>query len=188
VEVALNPGNNFAGSWLPLDPSNALPVGAYVQSQLIGTAGSVTNGVLGSVMCTKGGTSNYLISVDYSPLGAATHTVQVYNGANLVAQLTGQLGAACAIVKLPPGTCTINPWLNQEWPNPTDITLASGHTVTGTEILMIPEGATPVSSISAAQILAANIPSFILTNESVSVSYAGLTPTPTSLITAPIPS
>jgi hypothetical protein len=178
VEVALNPGNNFAGTWQPLDPINALPVGAYVQSQMIGTAGTVTNGLLGYARCAKAGTGNYVISVNYSPLGSSTHTVQVYNGANLVAQVTGQTGSVCATVKLPPGTCTINPWLNQEWPNPTDITLAGGPTVTGTEILMIPEGATPVSSISAAQILAANIPSFILTNESVSVSYAGLTPTP----------
>ena len=174
VEVALNPGNNFAASWLALDPSNALPVGAYVESQFIGGGATVTNGVLGSVTCTKGGTSNYLITVDYSPLGSSTHTVQVYNGATLVAQLSGQLGAACAIVKLPPGTCTINPWLNQEWPNPTDITLVGGPTVTGTEILVIPEGGTAVSSVSAARILTANIPSFILTNESVSLTYAGL--------------
>jgi len=95
----------------------------------------------------------------------------------LVAQLTGQLGAACATVKLPPWICTINPWLNQEWPNPTDITLVGGPTVTGTEILVIPEGGTPVSSISAARILAANIPSFILTSETVSVAYGGLTTT-----------
>ena len=177
VDIALRPGNNFAGNWGGLDPSDALPVGAYVQSQMIGTAGTLINEVLGSVKVKKGGTGNYVVSVDYSPLGSATHTVQVYNGANLVAQLTGQVGAACATVKLPPWICTINPWLNQEWPNPTDITLVGGPTVTGTEILVIPEGGTPVSSISAARILAANIPSFILASETVSVTYAGLTHT-----------
>jgi hypothetical protein len=176
VTIALNPGNNFTGEWLDLDPSNALPQGAYVRSQLIGTAGAITNGVLGSTTCTKAGTSNYLITVDYSPLGSFTHTVQVYNGTNLVAQMAGQVGSVCATTKLPPGTCTINPYLNQEWPNPTFITISGGPTVVGTEILMIPEGATPISSVSAEQILAAAIPSIILTNESVAVvvNYAGL--------------
>jgi len=168
VSIDLSPGNGFIGSWLPLDPSNALPVGAYVQSQMIGTAGTVVNGVLGSTLCAKAGTSNYLISVDYSPLGSSTRTVQVYNGSNLVAQMAGQSGSVCATVKLPPGSCTINPWLNQEWPNPTDITISGGPTVSGTEILMIPEGAESVSSISAEQITAANIPSITIIGEVVS--------------------
>jgi hypothetical protein len=177
VSIALNPGNNFAGSWLALDPSNTLPVGAYVQNQMIGTAGAVHNGVLGWTRCTKAGTSNYVITVDYTPLGSSSHTVQVYNGSVLVAQVTGQTGALCATVKLPPGTCTINPWLNDEWPSPTLITISGGPMVLGTEILMIPEGAAPVSSITAEQILAANIPAITITNESVSVTYAGLTQT-----------
>jgi hypothetical protein len=178
VEIALNPGNNFAASWLALDPSNALPVGAYVKSQMIGIAGAVTNGVLGTTTWTKAGTSNYTISVDYSPLGSSKHTVQVYNGATLVAQVTGQAASLVGTVKLPPGTCTINTELNQEWPKALDIAINGGPTVTGTEILMIPEGGTSVSSISAERILAAHIPSIIITQEIVSVAYAGLTPTP----------
>ena len=174
VKIALNPGNNFAGSWLPLDPSDALPVGAYVQCQMIGTAGTVINGLLGSTRCTKLGTSNYVITVDYSPLGSSSHTVQVYNGSVLVAQVTGQTGALCATVKLPPGTCTINTELNMEWPKPTLITISGGSTVLGTGILMIPEGGASISSITAEQILAANIPSITITSESVSVTYAGL--------------
>ena len=96
VSIALSPGTSFAGGWLPLDPSNSLPVGAYVESQIIGTAGGVTNGVLGTTTCTKMGTSNYVIAVDYSRLGSSSHTVQVYNGATLVAQVTGQSGLVCA--------------------------------------------------------------------------------------------
>ena len=177
VSLGLNPGNNFAGTWLDLDPGNALPAGAYIESQVVGTAGTVTNGVLGSTVCTKTSAGGYAISVDYSPLGSSSHTVQVFNGSVLVAQLTGQTGPICATVKLPPGTCTINPWLNNEWPSPTDITIVGGPTVVGTELLMLPEGATPVSAITGGQILAANIPTITIVNEGVSVSYGGLTHT-----------
>jgi hypothetical protein len=158
VTIPLNPGNDFAGTFLPLDPDNTLPVGAYVQSQMIGTFIGVTNHSLGSARFTKAGTSNYVITVDYTPLGSSTHTVQVYNGSVLVAQVTGQTGTTCATVKLPPGTCTINTELNMEWPKPTLITISGGPAVLGTGILMIPEGAAPVSSITAEQILAAYIP------------------------------
>src|SRR5208337_336082 len=138
VTITLNPGNNSAVSLLPWDPTNALPTGAYLQNQLIGTAGAITNGVLGTATCTKEGTSNYVISVDYSPLGASSYMVQVYNGTTLVTAVPGQTGSTVATVKLPPGTCTINPELNQEWPVPVSITLSGGPTVTGTEILMVP--------------------------------------------------
>jgi hypothetical protein len=178
VEIALNTGNYFAGSWLDLDPNDSLPVGAYLESQMVGTAGSITNGVLGSQFCTKAGSSNYVISVDYSPLGSSTHTLQVYNGTTLVAQMTGQGGAACATVGLPPWVCTINPDLDNGWPKSTAITLNGGPTVVGTELLIIPEGGVPVSSISAARILAANIPSLVLTNETANVNFNGLGATP----------
>ena len=178
LEIALNPGNYFAGSWLDLDPDDSLPVGAYLESQMVGTAGSVTNGVLGSQFCTKAGSSNYVISVDYSPLGSSTHTLQVYNGTVLVAQMTGQSGSVCAFGKLPPGTCTINPTLDDGWSSPTGITLSGGPTVTGTELLIIPEGGAPVSSVSAARLLAANIPSLTLTNETMDVNFNGLPATP----------
>jgi hypothetical protein len=170
VSIALNGAHSFEAGFLDLDPSNALPVGASVQSQIIGTAGSVTNGLLGSTLITKAGTSNWVMSVDYSPLGSSTRTVQVWNGSNLVAQVAGQTGSVCATSILWPGPwkCTANWWLNMEWPIPILMTISGGPTVMGTEILMIPEGAAAVSSVSAVQILAAYIPSITITNESVS--------------------
>ena len=170
VSIALNGAHRFEAGLLDLDPSDALPVGASVQSQIIGTAGSVTNGLLGSTLITKAGTSNWVMSVDYSPLGSSSRTVQVWNGPNLVAQVTGQTGSVCATSIHWPGVwrCTANWWLNMEWPIPILMTISGGPTVMGTEILLIPEGAAAVSSVSAEQILAANIPSITITNETVS--------------------
>src|SRR5208282_385922 len=86
VSISL-PGNltGLDVMWQPFDPSNALPVGAYLQEQLTGTAGLVTNGVLGSYTVTKlcdscGGDygSNFVMSADFSAIGASTYTVQAY--------------------------------------------------------------------------------------------------------------
>ena len=57
---------------------------------------------------------------------------------------------------------------------PVSIALSSGPTVTGTEILMVPQGGTPIGSASADQITGANIPSLTITEEAVSVNYDGL--------------
>jgi hypothetical protein len=173
VTITLSAGNNSAISLLPWDPTNALPTGAYLQSQLIGTAGSITNGVLGTTTCTKQGTSNYVISVDYSPLGASQCVVQVYNGATLVTSVPGQNGGV-ASVSLPPWVCTINPDLNNEWTKTVPITLSSGTTVMGTELRFVPRGGNSISAVTADQIVAANIPSLTITNEVASVNYDGL--------------
>ena len=82
--------------WQPLDPLDALPVGAYVREALIGTGNGVVNGVLGTLQVTKAGTSNHVVSADFSPLGASTYTVQAYRQGVLVAQATNQPGAALA--------------------------------------------------------------------------------------------
>lgn len=75
-------------AWQPLDPNDTLPVGAYIQEQIIGTYGSVTHGLLGTTTITKVGTSNYVESADFSPIGASNVTVQVFDGTNLVAETT----------------------------------------------------------------------------------------------------
>jgi len=177
VSILLGPGNDFAAGFQDLDPGNALPAGAYLQSQLIGSAGTVTNGLLGFEQVTKLGTTNYSISVDYSAMGSSSHTIQVFNGTVLVAQLTGQPSPLCATVKLPPGTCTINVELNMEWNKATLIALNGGPAVLGTGILFIPESAAAITAVTADQFLSANIPSLVITNETVSTTYGGITHT-----------
>jgi hypothetical protein len=86
--------------WQPLDPSNTLPVGAYIQELVIGTAHGITNVELGTVTMTKlcgyCDGSNFLISADFSPIGASNFTVQAYLQGVLVAQATNQPGPALA--------------------------------------------------------------------------------------------
>jgi hypothetical protein len=170
VNIGLRGAYSFDGEWLDLDPSNALPVGAYVQNQIIGTAGSVTNGALGSTTVTKAGTSNYVMTADFTPLGSSTRTVQVWNGPNLVAQVTGQSGPTVATSMDWPDDWTFREVVRCDWGwvDPISITISGGPTVMGNEILIIPEGAVGGSSVSAGQILAAYIPSITITNERAS--------------------
>jgi hypothetical protein len=82
--------------WQNLEQSNTLPVGSYIQEHLIGTANGITNGLLGTTTVTKTGSTNYLVSADFSPMGASNYLVQVYVQGVLVAQMTNQNGASLA--------------------------------------------------------------------------------------------
>jgi hypothetical protein len=78
----------------PMDPTNSLPVGAYLRAQVLGTANGITNGVLGTVLATKTGTNNLSVSADFSPSGASTYSVQAFYQGTLVGQATNQTASA----------------------------------------------------------------------------------------------
>jgi autotransporter-associated beta strand protein len=77
-----------------LDVSNSLPVGAYLQQQVLGTANGITNGVLGTVTAIKTGPTNISVTADFSPSGASTYSIQAYYQGTLVAQASNQTAAA----------------------------------------------------------------------------------------------
>jgi hypothetical protein len=190
VNIELPSGYSLQDSWLLLDPSNALPVGAYVRSQVIGTAGAVSNGVLGSLTITKMGTSNYVDSMDFTSLGATSATVQVYNGNTLVgqAQVGGSSGPLYEMSIMPndddqdawsadyntcddpcnSGTCCVVVSVSRGCPSLTAIAFINGATNFGNHVVVTPLGGSQISQVSAHQILAANIPSITITNETVS--------------------
>jgi hypothetical protein len=160
--------------WQPLDPSAALPFGAYIQEQVVGTANGVTNGVLGTVTMTKYGTSDYAVSADFSPIGASTCTVQAYRNGVLVAQATNQPGASlmasCNIWGesgcIPPmGPIFGGGW---DWTNDALITLAGGPSVLCDHLYITPENVPGSSALTAFQITASQVPSLSVTAETVS--------------------
>ena len=180
VEIALNGAHYFDAQWLDPDPAGTLPVGAYVQSQIIGTAGTVVNGVLGSSQITKVAGGSYLMTADFSPLGTSTRTVEVYNHGELVARVTGQTG--------PVGTCSSISW-DVSWeccPSKWDwsfelgasLSLNGGPTVLGDRVLLIPEGPVMTLAQTAGRILLSQIPSLTITNETVQTLYGGLDHSP----------
>jgi hypothetical protein len=189
VSIALAPtvGTYCQALWQPLDPTNGLLIGAYVQSQLFGTAGSVTNGLLGWWRLTKLGTTNYAVTADYSPMGSSTVTVQVYNGTNLVATRTGQSGtlgtvAGCVaddedgnpVPKGPYGIPTGPFGGGLTMFGPLDMQLSDAATVTGDGFVILPEGGVTVTSLSGVQLLASGISQIVITNEQAFASLGQL--------------
>ena len=180
VEINLKGTHRVDAQWLDPDPAGTLPVGAYVQSQIIGTAGSVVNGVLGSAQITKAAGGSYLMTADFSALGTSRRTVEVYRYGNLVARVTGQTG--------PVGTCSSISW-DVSWeccPSKWDwsfelgasLALNGGPTVVGDRVLLIPEGPLATIEQTAGRILVSQIPSLTITNETVQTLYGGLDHSP----------
>ena len=190
VSIAL-PGNLTAlvVTSQPLDPSNTLPVGAYVQEQIMGTAnggtaGGNTSGVLGAVTVTKecavcDGT-NYLVSADFSPIGASIYTVQAYLNGTLVAQATNRPGSSLAGCGIwPPkidwqmndeGSAT----LSVHWLSATPVALSGVGSVTCDELLITPENVHFGSPPTALQITASGVPAITITGENATLVYGGL--------------
>jgi len=213
VQTALAPNTlGWQAQWEPLDPEPVvLPVGAAFAQKLIGTGGAVTNGTLATMQLTKAGSGNYVMSADFSPLAATGATVLVYNGADLVAQITVTPSGPGVFTNLgvttvaPTSAATIwpppHPWPPYPWPYPwprpwppwtepdppfpwpepgtlllawhgpaASFTLGSGGPVVGDTFIVIPGGSFGAISVSAIQVLAAQIPSITITNESVTAA------------------
>jgi hypothetical protein len=172
----------------PLDVSNTLPVGAYVQSQLVGAANGVASGVLGTVTTTKAGTGNYAVSADFSALGASNYTVQAFYQGALVAQTTGQSGESFGEIpnqptgwdwegcptsgtNLPPCdpilTLNGNPWF---------MTLGTA-AVTCDQLVITPDNVAGPIVPTAFQIVASQVPSITINSENESLEYQGITST-----------
>ena len=188
--VTISLPNNVAGLMVfyqALDVSNTLPVGANLEEQLFGTAGPVTDGLLGKVTVTKVGTTNYAISADFSPVGATNYTVQAYQDGVLVGQASGgngssQVGAAI----WPPAGDLYDPlfnmgnlyedWLSLFWPMPLPFYMG-GSMVTANHLVFAPGNVTMSGPPTAFQITGSQVPVLTISNETVTAAYAGLLPT-----------
>ena len=185
VSLALDNVAAWETHWQPLDPMGELPAGAYVQSEISGSAGAVSNGPLGSWRMTKTGTGSYAVTADFTPLGASTVTLLVYQGATLVTTLAGQSGALATAN----GCVDDDHWGNPTptgpygipgrfggaltFMGPTTFAIAGTSSVVGDRLVILPEGGADVNSLSAARLLASGIAQITLDDERIQVPYAG---------------
>jgi hypothetical protein len=183
VSIAV-PGNlsGLDVEWQALDVSNTLPVGAYIQEQMIGTANGTPDTAWGTLTMTKAGTSNYVVSADYSPIGASTYTVQAYLKGALVAQAANQGGDSLAVCGGCSTTFDWEFWPNfgptTDWGSETSVLLASASVpVMCDRLYIIPENVPITSTPTAMQIMASQVPVLTITGENASLVYQGLTNT-----------
>jgi hypothetical protein len=88
VAIALPNVMQWSAQWEPLDPNDTLPAGTLLRMQAVGSANSVTNGLLHTITVTKTD-SNAIVAADFSPLGVTNITVRFYNGTNQVGEMAG---------------------------------------------------------------------------------------------------
>jgi hypothetical protein len=194
VEIWIPPVTNWGAQWEPLDPSNSLPVGAWLQMQEFGTGGSVTNGVLGTITVKKTGVSNSVVCADYTAIGVTNFTVLCFNGTNQTLSLsnlpTGTLFYAYSdpAVSPSPGSVIsdVRQWSGQiplSWRIRALVSLdASGtNAVPATYAVIIPQHTTFTNLPSAVIIRASQIPAIVVTNETVAPLILTSTLTGTNL-------
>ncbi|HEY3761841.1 MAG TPA: hypothetical protein VGN23_08835 [Verrucomicrobiae bacterium] len=162
--------------WNALDPSNALPVGAYIQTEFVGSSSGSTM-VYGALRETKAGTSNYVISVNFSPVGAKTYTVQAYYHGVLAGQATGQSGTSLAVAQNAASTvdeiCDGNGGLLLSLDGATSMSIA-GQVVTCDNVEISPENIALPGAPTTFRIVASQIPFITITSENESLEYQGL--------------
>jgi hypothetical protein len=175
----------------PADAGNTLPVGAYLRAQLVGTAGGISNGVLGTLTVTKAGTSNYVVSADFTPLGASSYIVDATKGKGSppprshdldVASWTYTMSttsmAQAADFPLSFGfsydPLTGNVSVSIDWGNGTTSVAGGGTSAVCDHLYVTPQNVSLPGAPTGLQLVAAQVPAFTLNRENVNQPYAGL--------------
>jgi hypothetical protein len=172
-------------SYMALDASNTLPAGAEFEEQIFGSAGPVTDGLLGDATVIKLGTTNFSFSADFTAVGATNYLVQAYRQGVLVGEATGPNGSPEVGGALwPPAADIYDPlfnmgkdhWLSWDWTLPVAMFIG-GSFVTADQLVFTPENVTMSGPPTALQITASQVPALTISNEILTAAYAGLQPT-----------
>lgn len=176
VKIELPSVTEWNGYWSELDANDALPAGAFVESSATGDVfGSITNGPIGSWRMTKLGTSNYMVTADFSPVGATQVTLMIFNGTNLVYTGSGQSGPLCFVNGCVSddhwGRPTTKPGFGGALTlrGPKDITIGTS-LVVGDRIAIVPDSTPLITSFSSVSVIASGVPSITITNETTPAS------------------
>ncbi len=176
VGVEMAPTSRWDVAWNPLDPGGILPESASVVITGIGQVGGAPNHPIGTTTVRKIG-SLYQLSADFSPIGATSMKVLVYNDNAFVDSVAGITTTQFATAN----GCT----QDDHWGNPVGWPPIGGTSLTfldprvfdfgfkdskvliGDELWILPEDATmSIDFLTRVEIRAARIPSITLTQES----------------------
>jgi hypothetical protein len=110
------PGANIAGgARVGFDPlSNSAPTGASIRTQATGVMNGQPGAYLGDSTITKQGANSYLLTANYSAVGATSVLVEVYNGGVLQTSISGHTGDIATLSAWPTG-CGKR-WWGWPWP------------------------------------------------------------------------
>ena len=157
------------------DPA-VLPDGAYIETTMHAPVDGVPDQVVlvGRMEVVSG---QVQVSVDFSPVGATTHTIDVYDDDELVAHVTGHSGPAFTTDKLNVGLVSEyndrdNPKCGSycyEWVA-VEFHIVGGPTVLGNQVVITQENKTKtVGRYTNATVMAADVGTLRLFNEQIGI-------------------
>lgn len=166
VSVDFGLSSDCAIDFEPIEPAPGVAGATLV----VGATGSVAgeSAFLGSVAIVDQG-SSLTLTPDYSPIGATSYHIGIFQGGALMASLPGLPSPAIEVLEnvFPPRCGKLNQWpllcLWFEWSSARTI-LVDGVGYTGDEIRVIAEGSVEVLSISALELSATGIPELSITH------------------------
>lgn len=169
---------------VPIDVDGDASTGSTLALDSIGFSEGAEQDI-GTMTFTAGDAANTMISADFSPIGASTAIIEVFNQGSLVAEvmdfdLSGSFievtdpdaasvpwpGSVRAEGEPPPGPGC--PYLGLDgvlWSQTVAIAIPGGPTVMGDELYITPTGGTvSIDSLSSVSLRASGIDSFTITN------------------------
>jgi hypothetical protein len=136
--------------------------------------------------CAVCGGSNWVVSADFSPIGATTYTVEGYRNGVRVAQASGQPGGALATCPIygDSGCIPLPPIIRGGWDWPTPgpfLNIAGGAAVQCDHLYITPENVKGSTALTDLQLTASQVPSLTLTAVSASPLRLNLSQTAQNL-------
>ncbi len=114
--ITPSPGANIAGgarvNFAPL--LSSAPAGASIRTQATGVMNGQSGAYLGDSKIVKQGPSSYLLTADYTAVGATSVLVEIYNGGVLQTSISGHTGPIATFSSWPWG-CGKR-WWGPPWP------------------------------------------------------------------------
>jgi hypothetical protein len=167
IRLETAPAEALHVDWANPDAFGDLPAGAYAEARGYGRVSGVSDQSLASLrMTVLGGPVG--LDVDFTPVGAGSYDLAVYNAGTLVAQIPGQTGTVGTVERWPDslefGHDGAAVRAVARWSTPVSMQLAGGPAVAGDELrLTAVNPTTPFESLGALELVASGIPELWLT-------------------------
>ncbi len=177
VSMELDAPTSWEAEWLELDdPPGTVPDGARLTATARGIVNSVADQTIGSVAVEDIG-AELEVTADYSPIGATTYTVKVFDGGewgDVVGQVTNSTGPLARFPRWPLDVHVVKhycPYRGAKicltWKGDRiAIEIVGGPTVEGDYLSIEPDASTSlVGLLSGAELATKNIPAVTIMNE-----------------------
>ena len=147
-----------------------------MKEEVFGTGGTVTNGLLATILFTKMNATNFVTTADFSPMGSTNMNVQTLNNGQSEFSVSEANGVVFAASLAPRdfGVAMNTGEIYASYIPYVFVNLTNHEDVAATAVGMTPNVAPPLINVTSVELLVGGIPQIIITNESRTVLYGGV--------------